>query len=150
MLLIKQVGVYLNLIHNKFKHCLHKSLKDQGVDLSPEQFLLMDILWNKGPMPQQVIADILLKDKNSITKLIDTLEKKGQVERIPDKIDRRQKIIAPTQIALERRDAVKLIATESVLDILKNIPEDELHVFLKVTRQIEENINKILDKEEKI
>ena len=77
MLLSKEIAVYINLVACKLKQYISSMLKQSNVQLTPEQFLLIDILWNQGPMSQQKMADTLHKDKNSITKLADALEKKN-------------------------------------------------------------------------
>ena len=48
----------------------------QGRPLKEMSLEEMDTLWNEGKMSQQQIADTILKDKNSVVKLIDGLEKK--------------------------------------------------------------------------
>ncbi|MDD3911463.1 MAG: hypothetical protein PHZ22_04690, partial [Bacteroidales bacterium] len=69
MILNKQVGVFLNLVHNKFKQYVSSIFQSQGFNITPEQFLVMDTLWDEGVLSQQQIADIIIKDKNSIVKL---------------------------------------------------------------------------------
>ena len=76
MLLSKEIAVELNLAACKLKQYTSSKLKQSHVDLTPEQFLVIDMLWNQGPMSQQRMADTIHKDKNSVTKLVDALEKK--------------------------------------------------------------------------
>ena len=64
MLLSKEVAVELNLIGYKLKHFIAVMLKRHNIPLTPEQFLLTDLLWNQGPMSQQQLADEMKKDKN--------------------------------------------------------------------------------------
>ena len=78
MILNKQVGMFLNLVHNRFKQYVTAIFDDHGFNITPEQFLVMDALWDEGVLSQQQIADYLLKDKNSVVKLVDGLEVKKQ------------------------------------------------------------------------
>ena len=66
-MLIKQVGVYVNILNCKLKKHLAEVFKKNGVNLTAEQYLVMDTLWNEGTLTQQAIAFILQKDKNSVT-----------------------------------------------------------------------------------
>ena len=88
MLLTKEVAVELNLTHCKLKQFMATMLKLNNIDLTPEQFLLIDLLWNQGSLSQQQLADMMQKDKNSITKLIDAIEQKGYVVRKQNPTDR--------------------------------------------------------------
>ncbi len=141
MILNKQVGVFLNLVHCQFKQYLNKIFQRHGFNLTPEQFLVMDTLWDEGVLSQQQIADIIIKDKNSVTKLIDALEKKGLVSRITDPLDRRLNKIHITQKAASIKDDITQIALDSTNAIVKGIPRDELVTFVKVLNKMSDNIN---------
>lgn len=143
MLLSKEIAVYLNLAACKLKQYTGMMLRQGNVGLTPEQFLLIDILWNQGPMSQQKIADTMMKDKNSITKLVDSLERNGFVVREKDLRDRRSNTIVLT----EKADQIKLGAKEagiSMLDeILEGIDEEELRSFLDTLGKMSDNIDKL-------
>lgn len=82
-------------------------MKEYGIELTPEQFLLIDILWNQGIMTQQKVADAMQKDKNSVTKLVDALEQKSLVVRQRGSKDRRENRLILTQKALEMKIGAK-------------------------------------------
>ena len=89
MLLIKKIAVDINILNCSLIKIFSKELSKNNINLTPEQYLVMDILWDQGTLSQQAIADIIQKDKNSVTKFIDSLEKKGLVSRVVNKNDRR-------------------------------------------------------------
>ncbi len=140
MILNKQVGVYLNLVHYQFKQYLNKIFHSRGFNLTPEQYLVIDTLWDEGVLSQQQIADIIIKDKNSVTKLIDALEKKGLVQRRTDEQDRRLNKIHLTKEALNIKDVITEIAIESTNTIFKNIPREDLEKFVSVLNKMSLNI----------
>ena len=141
MILNKQIGVFLNLVHNRFKQYITTLFQKEGYNITPEQFLVLDTLWNEGKMSQQQIADTILKDKNSVVKLIDGLEKKGLVKRIANIDDRRQNLIEITQSGKEIEQNVKNIAINAVEMTICDIPKDEMVVFIKVLKKMAQNIN---------
>ena len=141
MILIKRVGVYLNLVHFKFKQYIATIFQEQGVDLTPEQYLILDTLWDEGVIPQQQIATLTMKDKNSITKLLDQLERKGMILRISDKADRRLNLIDLTEKAKELKESVTTLAIESVNRIVEGIPQEDLNTFVSVLIRMGRNIS---------
>ena len=132
MIINKQVGVFLNLVHCKFKQYVNTIFNSHGFNLTAEQFLVMDTLWDEGVMSQQQIADTILKDKNSVTKLIDALEKKGLVERVAGRSDKRQNLIHLTQKAVEIKESITQVAIDTTDKIIKDIPREDLINFVKV------------------
>jgi len=147
MILNKQVGVFLNLVHCQFKQYLNKIFQDHGFNLTPEQFLVMDTLWDDGVLSQQQIADIIIKDKNSVTKLIDALEKKGLVIRKTDEQDRRLNKIHLTEKALSLKESITIIALESTDRIIKDIPKEDLINFVKVLNKMSNNMSSLIQKD---
>lgn len=141
MLLSKEIAVSLNLTACKLKQYTASALKQNNVNLTPEQFLLIDLLWNQGPMTQQAAADMMQKDKNSVTKLVDALEAKGLAIRKRDDYDRRTNLLVLTQKAEDMKEGTKEKGI-SVLDrMLEGISEDELRSFLMTLNKLNANMS---------
>lgn len=140
MLLSKEIAVELNLTGCKLKQFLAAKLREMGVPLTPEQFMLIDILWNQGEMTQQQLADQLQKDKNSVTKLVDAIEKKGFVVRKQNPHDRRANTLVLTEKANELKPGAKQKGISILDQILEGISEDELRSFLSTLRKLNANM----------
>lgn len=141
MLLTKEIVVYLNLAGCKVKQYTSKLLRDNNIDLTPEQFLTIDILWNQGAMSQTSLAGQMQKDKNSITQLVDALENKGYVTRVRDRNDRRSNYVVLTEKAEIIKDETKKFGVSMLDDLLKDIDEVELRSFLATLKKIADAIN---------
>ena len=141
MLLSKEIAVELNLTGCKLKQFLAAKLREMGVPLTPEQFMLIDILWNQGEMTQQQLADQLQKDKNSVTKLVDAIERKGFVVRKQNPHDRRANTLVLTEKANELKPGAKQKGISILDQILEGISEDELRSFLSTLRKLNANMN---------
>ena len=143
MMLIKQVGVLVNILNCKLKKHIATVFKSEGINLTAEQFLVMDALWNQGEMTQQSIAYIIQKDKNSVTQFIDNLEKKGLVQREVDASDRRVNNIRLSKSGLAMKDNTKQVAIAALNDIVAGIPEEDLKSFVRVLNKACDNIEKL-------
>jgi DNA-binding MarR family transcriptional regulator len=62
-----------------------------GLDISQDQWMVLGPIWKQEGISQKEIAEYCGKDKTSVTKIIDTLEKKNFLVRFPDQIDQRVK-----------------------------------------------------------
>ena len=140
MLLSKEIAVELNLTGCKLKQFIAAKLRQENVPLTPEQFLLIDLLWNQGSMSQQQLADQMHKDKNSVTKLVDAIERKGFVYRQQNASDRRSNTLVLTEKALELRDHAKQKGISILDEMLEDISETELRAFLSTLNKLNVNM----------
>lgn len=139
-MLIKEIAVNVNILNSRIKKCFFDKLQENGINITPEQYLVMDILWEKSSISQQNIADIIQKDKNSVTKIIDSLEKKNLVIRVVDKNDRRINKIELTEEGFALEKITTEVAINFMNDVVKNIDTKDLDTFVNVMRQIKNNL----------
>ena len=140
MLLSKEIAVELNLTGCKLKQYIAAMLRKQDVPLTPEQFLLIDLLWNQGEMSQQQLADRMQKDKNSVTKLVDAIERKGFVIRKQSSSDRRSNTIVLTEKAELLKNEAKQKGILILDNMLEGITEKELRSFLDTLHKLNSNM----------
>jgi len=117
-------------------------LHENHIGLSKEQWLVLKMLNDVDGQVQNDLAFISNRSKTSLTRLINTIEKKGYVIRVTSKKDKRINHIFLT-------DKGKVIFKKS-LPVLQNLigklqkginPED-LKLTIKVLHQIQNNIIK--------
>ena len=140
MLLSKEVAVELNLTGCKLKQFIAAKLRQMEVPLTPEQFILIDLLWNQGSMSQQQLADQMQKDKNSVTKLVDALERKGFVVREQNRQDRRSNTLVLTEKAEGLKSGAKQKGISILDEMLIGISEEELRSFLVTLGKLNRNM----------
>lgn len=143
MLLIKKIAVNINILNCSLIKYFAKELNKNDINLTPEQYLVMDVLWDAEMLSQQAIADIIQKDKNSVTKFIDSLEKKGLVYRAVNKNDRRINNIIVSEEGMKLKDKTTEVAINMMSNVLKDINEDDLMTFDKVMNQMKDNIDSL-------
>ncbi|MFC6881460.1 MULTISPECIES: MarR family winged helix-turn-helix transcriptional regulator [Actinomadura] len=94
-----------------------------------------DALWrlSRGPeMTARRLADLLQCDASTATSMIDRLEKRGLVRRVPHPVDRRAKVIQLTAEGCALRDRVVQHTTEhSPFALLDRESRLRLHALLR-------------------
>ena len=140
MLLSKEIAVELNLTGCRLKQFIASKLRRMDVPLTPEQFILIDLLWNQGSMSQQQLADQMQKDKNSVTKLVDALERKGFVVRQQNRNDRRSNTLVLTEKAEGLKHGAKQKGISILDEMLLGISEEELRSFLVTLHKLNSNM----------
>src|SRR5690554_1043126 len=76
---------------------LHRNFKSNNIEITAEQWSILFQLWDKEGLSQQEIANNTFKDKPSITRLLNNMEKLSLVVRIPHQSDKRTNLIYLTQ-----------------------------------------------------
>ena len=115
---------------------LTKKFSDAGFDVSYEQWSILVHLYRRDGQTQQELSNIAVKDKAAITRLLNVLEKKNIVLRIPDRIDKRSKLVYLTNKAKElQKDLISLVE-----EILKEAEQDVRHEEMEQCRA---TLNKI-------
>lgn len=79
-------------------------IKEHAINITFEMLEVMGCLWRKDGINQQEIADLTLRDKSSMTYLLDNLVKRKLVKRVEDENDRRNKLIYLTIEGNELRE----------------------------------------------
>ena len=141
MLLSKEVTVELHLTGCRLKQYIATMLRQQDVPLTPEQFMLIDLLWNQGEMSQQELADQMHKDKNSVTRLVDAIERKGFVVRRQNTSDRRSNTLVLTEQAEKLKADAKQKGIDILDQMLEGISEEEIRTFLTTLRKLSLNMS---------
>ncbi|UUC47192.1 MarR family winged helix-turn-helix transcriptional regulator [Flavobacterium cerinum] len=127
-------------IPSAFNRALMTHFKANGITLTKEQWSILAVLWKKNGCSQQVLADDTYRDKPSITRLIDNLEKEALVERRPDKNDRRLNLIFLTEKGKAMEEGVMKIVDQTVTEAVRNIDPEILQIVRDTFIQIYNNL----------
>lgn len=122
------------------KQFIQRKLRKHGIDLTYEMLQVLTVLWRKGKMNQQDIADNIQKNKASLTSLLDNLEKRGLVMRSEDPSDRRNKIISLTPLGLQYRVQFQPIFNEFYETLSKDVSKEKLREIGMLLNQIYKNL----------
>lgn len=119
---------------------LNRRFKGVGLPITTEQWSVLACLWEKDMQTQQHICEYTYKDKASMTRLIDSLEKNGYVIRLSDPNDRRSNLIHLTEKGLELEETANNIIKESIELATKDVNSNEFMAMIKLFKRIVANI----------
>ena len=133
-------GILNGRISTLINRDLYNRFRKADLGITAEQWTILAILWQKDKVTQQTLSDITLRDKPSITRLIDNLEKQNLVVRISDSSDRRVNLIYLTPKGIDLEKQASIIINEVVNKILDEISNDEILVCRNVLKKILNNL----------
>ena len=93
----------------------------------------------KDGVTQQELCNATFKDKPSMTRLIDNMEKLHLVIRVSDKKDRRTNKIHLTETGKKLEEKARFIANKTLKEALHGLTLEELRISQEVLRKIFNN-----------
>jgi DNA-binding MarR family transcriptional regulator len=118
---------------------LSRNFRREGLEITPEQWTVLIYLWEQDGVTQQELCNATYRDKPSMTRLIDNMEKLHLVVRIEKKDDRRSNSIHLTRDGKELEQKVRRIARQTLIEALDTVTPEELEISQEVLRKIFHN-----------
>ena len=118
---------------------LLRNFRVNGIELTPDQWTVLLFLSEKDGVTQQELCNATYRDKPSMTRLIDNMERMNFVVRIPDKKDRRNNLIHLTKHGRDVEDKARFFANKTLKEALRGLTLEELRISQEVLRKVFSN-----------
>ena len=115
---------------------LSRNFRQNGIEITPEQWTILLSLWEKDGITQQDLCNATFKDKPSMTRLIDHMERQHLVVRISDKKDRRTNLIHLTKTGRDLENKAYKIANITLGQALEGLTIEELKIGQDVLKKV--------------
>ena len=123
---------------------LAQCISEQGIDaFSGEQGKILFVLWQKDKITQKELATETGLAKNTITAMLEKMEKNNLIKRITDENDKRKSLVILTDYANSLKKSFDEISDEMLQKFYKNFSGEEIDKFEeylhRIIRNLEEN-----------
>jgi DNA-binding MarR family transcriptional regulator len=108
--------------------------------ISPEEWAILLVLWEKGPQSPGTLADVTIKDRTTVTRLIDAMVRKGLVGRNEDADDRRRSVVSVSARGAALKSDLVPIAQSLIAKSLVGIPPEDIETTTRTLRAMTENL----------
>ena len=119
---------------------LQKHFREAELEITIEQWSILYHLWQEDCLSQQDLCKRTYRDKPSMTRLVDNLEKQKLVKRIASKEDRRKNLICLTQTAKDLQYLTVELANQTMDEALTGLDKTEIETAKKVLYRVYENL----------
>ena len=93
----ESLGVWITLAAEAYRKALTEELAPHGFTF--RQCQVLGLLAFEGPQPQNVLADKMRVEPPTLVGILDRMERDGWIQRKACEVDRRKKLIHPTELA---------------------------------------------------
>lgn len=140
---MKSIGFEIKEINDLIiKKMMRSAVCEKRCMISPTQVKIIEYLCKSKDetVYQKDIEKTLNLKRSTVSGILDTMEKNNLISRKNVKEDLRLKEIVLTDYAIDKLNLIKRKIKEINNALGKNISEDDLKVFYRVTKQIKQNI----------
>lgn len=123
---------------NMLRQVTAKRIKEAGINITPEESVIMNQLWDNSPQTVSELGAWSIKDPSTLTRQIDGLVKKGYLERSHGQQDRRQVFISLTHEGKTLKKAFQKTRVSKLDEDFVDLSEKELEKALKMIMRIKE------------
>ena len=136
-----RIGALVFITGTLIRGLSSQTFVEKGFKLTPDQYVILNLLLeNEEIMYQRQLAEITLKDRANISRIIEIMHKKGLIEKIPDSNGRKIYKLVVTEKGKKARDCVFPTDIDLRKQITKDISEEELAITLATLEKMNMNI----------
>ncbi|BAK74654.1 MAG: MarR family winged helix-turn-helix transcriptional regulator [Arcobacter sp.] len=132
----KSIGFKINQTANKINNKYIQLL--QTFNIAPEQRATLEIIKYQENVNQTKIANILGKDKTTISRTLSTLEKKGFIQK--KQLDKRTNLIKLTDLGDEILNKSSNLVKEFRDSLFNNLEKNEITLLLNLLEKVALNV----------
>jgi DNA-binding MarR family transcriptional regulator len=140
---------YLPFLISRSAHAVRrlvaKSLADRQSSVTPEEAMAVLLIGQFGDRTVSKLAEGLGRDRTTVTRLLDALEKKGYVLRESAPDDRRSTVVSLSEAGLKFEAIVAVDNERMVEKLVDGIDPVDLEVTLAVLRTIQARAGSLVD-----
>ncbi len=141
---VKEQEVF-NILTGKISTTINRALlrafAQEDLNITTEQWSVLACLWDEDKVTQRELCDLTRKDKPSMTRLIDNLERNKIVVRVPHATDRRVNLIHLTQYGASLHKKVTEVVQRVVDKSLEGVSEDEVNFARALLNKVINNLD---------
>ena len=119
---------------------LQKKFNAAGLNITIEQWSVLYHLWKQDGISQQELCNATFRDKPSITRLVDNLERLNLVKRVASDNDRRINLVYLTKQAQKLEAETMQLADETLNEALETVPSNKVDVCREVLQIVYDNL----------
>jgi len=135
----ESLGFIISRTHRKLTN--HLTRKFKPYDITPEQWGVLNRLWEKDGISQKNLSEITIKDQTTLTRILDKLEYKGLIKRQTSPDDRRSFLVFLTGAGRDLQDKLVPIACEALGESLQGLSEGEINQLKILLNKIFNNVD---------
>ena len=130
----------IHACYQQIRSVTYREFSEHRLELTPEQWIVLVRLWQRDGQSQSALSESTMRDRPTMSRIIDTMEKGGLVQRRNDPNDGRSNEIWLTRAGKALQPKLVPLARKIVERLEHDIPERDLAVTHRTLTRILSNL----------
>ena len=127
-------------LYQQIRSATYREFNEHGLELTPEQWIVLVRLWERDRQSPSALSESTLRDRPTMTRILDTMQQNGLIVREVDSKDARARVVCLTREAKALQKRLVPIAKSLVERLERGVPERDLEVTRRTLRRMFENL----------
>ncbi len=134
------LGFWIHRVYQASRNEMFREFRECGEDITPEQWAVLIRLWERDARAQSDLSDATFRDRPTMSRIIDGMEKRGLLERGSDPDDGRVRIVSLTRKGRALEKKLVPLVEKIVTRMVAGVEERALTTTRNTLRQMFENL----------
>jgi DNA-binding MarR family transcriptional regulator len=142
------IGFVVGRTCHFMRKAFQKTFSEAGHSVTPEEWVLLNRLWSRDGQRHAELAASTVRDRTTVTRLLDSMVDKGLVRRETDPEDRRGVLTFLTATGRELKGQLIPVAQGLLARATRDISDEELDGCRETLRKFQTNLLEITEQGE--
>jgi DNA-binding MarR family transcriptional regulator len=134
------IGFWIHRVYQASRNDMYRVFREHGEDITPEQWAVLIRLWERDGLAQSELSDATFRDAPTMSRIIDSMEKRGLLERREHAHDRRVRVVHLTRHGKSLEKKLVPLVEEIVTRMIDGIDERALVTTRNTLRKMFTNL----------
>ena len=134
------LAFWIQRVQQASRTLMYRRFNALGVELTPEQWMVLVRLSAEPELTQSTLCEATLRDKATMSRIVDGMQGRGLVRRRPDPADARGRLVSLTPEARRLRQKVMPAVRTMVAELEAGIDERDLEITRRTLQRLFSNL----------
>ena len=130
----------LHGLYQRIRGVTYREFNRHGLEITPEQWIVLARLWQSDGRTVSELSESTLRDRPTMSRILDSMEASGLLTRTVDSKDARTRIVQLTREGKALRKKLVPIAKSLVAQLESGVSEADLLTTRRTLRRLFENL----------
>ena len=134
------IGFWIHRVYQASRNEMYRAFRAHGEDITPEQWAVLIRLWEGDGRTQAELSEATFRDAPTMSRIVDSMERQGILERRADSDDGRARRIHLTRNGRALKKKLVPLVEDIVGRMVEGIDERALVTTRSALRRMYENL----------